>query len=135
MSGKTPRVWDEYVEDPEQPSKPVWLDQPEWFAWLELEQTRRFCYPVFDASVGYIVGVMTVRKERRERGGEYWVAYRRCGGKLRREYVGASWRVTGERLKQLAETFLVASKAVGTSGVEEGTGVSDKEKKGGARSR
>ena len=125
MSSRTPRVWDEYVEDPQEPAQQVWLDRPEWFEWLERERTRRFSYAVFDASVGYIVGFMTVRKERRERGGEYWVAYRRCGGKLRREYVGASWRMTGERLKQLAETFLAASKAVGTSGAEERTGASD----------
>ena len=109
MSSKTPRVWDEYVEDPEQPSTPVWLDRAEWFEWLELEGTRRVCYPVFDASVGYIVGLMTVRKERRERGGWYWIAYRRCQGKLRRVYLGASGGLTREKLEQVAQGFLAAS--------------------------
>ena len=109
MSSKTPRVWDEYVEDPEQPSRAVWLDRAEWFDWLELEGTRRFCYPVFDANVGYIVGFMTVRKERRERGGWYWIAYRRCQGKLRRVYLGASGGLTRERLEQVAQEFLAAS--------------------------
>lgn len=122
MSAKTPRVWDVFVEDPEHMEKSVWLDRPEWFLWLELESTRRFCYPVFDASVGYIVGFMTVRKERRERGGMYWVAYRRCQGKLRRVYLGASSRVTGEVLKQRALEFLAASKAEssGESGRDDG---------------
>ena len=78
--------------------------------WLELERTRRFSYPVFDASVGYIVGFMTVRKERRERGGKYWVAYRRCGGKLRRVYLGAGSCLTREMLERQAQRFLAASK-------------------------
>ena len=111
MSSKTPRVWDVYVEDPEQPSQAVWLDRAEWFEWLELERTRRFCYPVFDASVGYIVGFMTVRKERRERGGGYWIAYRRCVGKLRRVYLGASRGLTREKLEEVAKEFLAASRS------------------------
>ncbi len=111
MSAKTPRVWTVYVEDPAQPTAQVWLDRPEWFAWLELETTRRFCYPVFDAGVGYSVGFMTVRKERRARGGQYWVAYRRCQGQLRRVYLGASGRLTRALLEQLAQQFLAASKA------------------------
>ena len=94
MSAKTPRVWTVYVEDPAQPTEQIWLDRPEWFAWLERETTRRFCYPVVDAGVGYIVGFMTVRKEGRARGGQYWVAYRRCQGQLRRVYLGASVRLT-----------------------------------------
>jgi LuxR family transcriptional regulator, maltose regulon positive regulatory protein len=32
----------------------------------------------------------TARKERRQRGGEYWTAYRKIGGKLRRKYLGIS---------------------------------------------
>ena len=111
MSAKTPRVWTVYVEDPAQPTEQVWLDRPEWFAWLELPTTRRFCYPVFDADVGYIVGFMTVRKERRARGGQYWVAYRRCQGQLRRVYLGASARLTRAVLEQQAQKFLAASKA------------------------
>ena len=111
MSSKTPRVWNEYVEDPEQPSKPVWLDRVEWFEWLEQERTRCFSYAVFDASVGYIVGFMTVRKERRERGGGYWIAYRRCVGKLRRVYLGASRGLTREKLEEVAKEFLAASRS------------------------
>lgn len=32
----------------------------------------------------------TARKERRQRGGEYWTAYRKVNGKLRRKYLGTS---------------------------------------------
>lgn len=32
----------------------------------------------------------TARKERRQRGGEYWTAYRKINGKLKRKYLGAS---------------------------------------------
>ncbi len=111
MSRHTPRVWDTYVEDPQQPGQRVWLDRPEWWAWLEAPTTRSFCYPVFDASVGYIVGFMTVRKERRQRGGAYWIAYRRCQGRLRRAYLGASTQLTRACLEHQAQTFLVPKAA------------------------
>ncbi|HSH83165.1 MAG TPA: hypothetical protein VLA19_31925 [Herpetosiphonaceae bacterium] len=111
MSAKTPRVWTVYVEDPAQPTAQVWLDRPEWFTWLELATTRRFCYPVFDARMGYSVGFMTVRKEGRARGGQYWVAYRRCQGQVRRVYLGASARLTRAVLEQVAQQFLAASNA------------------------
>ena len=94
MSARTPQVWDEYVEDPQQPGQRVWLDRPGWVEWLDAATTRSFRYPVFDARVGYIVGFMTVRKERRKRGGQYWIAYRRCQGQVRRAYLGASRQLT-----------------------------------------
>ena len=112
MSTNTPRVWDTYVEDPAQPTEHVRLDTAAWFVWLEAETTRRFCYPVFDAGEGYIDGFMTVRKEGRERGGQYWVAYRRCGGHVQRVYLGASTRLTRARLEQEAQKLLAAKKAV-----------------------
>ena len=115
MSARTPRVWDTYVEDPQQPGQRVWLDRPEWWAWLEAPTTRGFRYPVFDAQVGYSVGFMTVRKERRERGGTYWIAYRRCQGQVRRVYLGASTRLTRACLEQQAQAFLAATAGPGTS--------------------
>ena len=116
MSDKTPRVWGEYLEDPEQPTERVYLDTPGWAEWLEAPTTRRFCYPVIDARAGYIDGFMTVRKERRARGGQYWIAYRRCQGRLRRVYLGASVRLTRESLERLAQMFLAATKGADTSG-------------------
>jgi hypothetical protein len=101
-----PRPASHWLEDPQQPGVRLRLDTPEWFAWLEKEEVRRFSYPVDDAEHGYIEGFMTVRKERRERGGEYWTAYRRTRGRLRKVYLGGSAAVTNGRLVAVAEQFL-----------------------------
>ena len=45
---------------------------------------------------------MTVRKERRQRGGAYWSAYRRQGRRLRKIYLGPSASVTEARLREVA---------------------------------
>jgi LuxR family maltose regulon positive regulatory protein len=111
MSAKTPRVWEHYVEDPQQSTQQVWLETPAWFRWLEVATTHSFTYPVFDPAVGYIVGFMTVRKERRQRGGAYWIAYRRCQGQVRRKYLGASRQLTRACLEQQAQAFLAANAA------------------------
>ena len=79
------------------------LNSPGWFAWLAAENTRRFAYAIFDRRLGYSVGFLTVRKERRQRGGGYWVAYRRVGGQLRKVYIGSNGAVTAERLQAIAE--------------------------------
>ena len=70
------------------------LDTPAWVAWLESAAAVSFAYPVFDPTRGYMVGVMTVRKERRRRGGAYWVAYRRQAGHLRKVYLGVAATIT-----------------------------------------
>ena len=101
-----PRPASHWLEDPQQPGVRIRLDTAEWFAWLEKPEVRRFSYPVDDAKQGYIVGFMTVRKERRERGGEYWTAYRRTGARLRKVYLGQSAAVTDGRLVAIAEQFL-----------------------------
>lgn len=105
MGAKTPRVWDWYVEDPQEPDAAIDLDTPAWFAWLEAATTQRFTYPVFDPRVGYIVGFMTVRKERRQRGGWYWSVYKRQGSRTQRVYLGGSTKVTRARLEAVAHTL------------------------------
>ena len=83
--------------------------------------TRSFAYPLFDRTAGWITGYMTVRKEGRARGGAYWVAYRRSGGRLRKIYLGRSAQVTGLRLAAVAAEFLQASvAAAGQSANERG---------------
>src|SRR5439155_1007661 len=77
-----------WVYDPAHPAEAIRLDTPAWLAWLDAATTTRFAYPVFDPAHGYIAGFMTVRKEQRQRGGTYWVAYRRCRGQLRKVYLG-----------------------------------------------
>ena len=106
MSAKTPRVWGTYVEHPHQPACRIPLDTPAWFNWLEAPTTSRFTYPMFDPRVGYIVGFMTVRKERRQRGGSYWTVYRRQAGRVRKVYLGRAAGVTNARLAEIARGFL-----------------------------
>jgi LuxR family maltose regulon positive regulatory protein len=102
MATKPPRISEQWVYDGELAEGSVQLDTPAWFGWLAAEGTTRFSYPLFDAQVGYIVGFMTVRKEKRQRGGHYWVAYRRLGGQLRKVYIGSSGAVTAQRLQAIA---------------------------------
>ena len=94
------RLYDTQTEAPS-----ICLDSPAWFAWLDAPTTTRFSYPLFNPSQGYIEGFMTARKEKRPRGGAYWSIYRRCQGRLRKVYVGASAAMTQARLDQIAAHF------------------------------
>ncbi len=85
---------------------PLALDSPSWFAWLEAPATRSFAYPVYDAAHGWIDSFLTVRKERRQRGGAYWTAYRHVGGRLRTVYLGRAATVTDARVRAIAATVL-----------------------------
>ncbi len=78
------------------------LDSAAWFAWLEAAVSVSFAYPILDTRAGWSVGSMTVRKERRQRGRQYWVAYRRHSGRLRKVYLGRSSQVTSARLAAVA---------------------------------
>src|SRR5437868_5939627 len=102
MARKLARISEQRVYDAGLAEGSVQLDTPAWYAWLAAETTTRFSYGLFDAQVGYIVGFMTVRKEQRQRGGCYWVAYRRLGGQVRRAYLGWSEAVTSQRLAAIA---------------------------------
>lgn len=102
MNTQLPRLSEEWVYDPEAPNGCVQLDSAAWFAWLEAVTTTRFSYGLYEREVGYIVGWITVRKERRQRGGSYWVAYRRVGGQVRKVYIGSSGAVTAVRLRTVA---------------------------------
>jgi len=110
MSAVTPKVWTDawssfaYLESP--CDGRVTLDTPAWVAWLESAAAVSFAYPVFDPARGYMVGVMTVRKECRRRGGAYWVAYRRQAGRLRKVYLGVSAAITRDCLERTACSFL-----------------------------
>ena len=102
MAANLPRISEQRVYDPIGPDGTVQLDTPAWFAWLAAATTTRFSYALYDRRVGYIVGFMTVRKERRQRGSDYWVAYRRVGGQLRKVYIGSGGAVTTQRLQAVA---------------------------------
>jgi LuxR family maltose regulon positive regulatory protein len=78
------------------------LDSQQWFAWLAAPENCCFAYALFNHAQGYIDGFMTVRKERRQRGGVYWTAYRRQGRRLRKIYLGPSAALTEARLIEVA---------------------------------
>jgi len=109
MSATTPTVSAHWVYDPAQPAAAIRLDTPAWVAWLDAVTTTRFAYPVYDPAHGYIAGLMTVRKEQRQRGGAYWVAYRRCQGRLCKVYLGRAATLTQARLDTTAHTFGLAN--------------------------
>ena len=119
MTGKIPRVarmrtygvdrgWRGELDDPGPGGTRLHVDSPAWFAWLAAPTTRTFSSPVYDAAHGYIDGYMTVRKEGRQRGGAYWVAYRRCHGRVRKVYLGATSRLTQACLERVAHALLSA---------------------------
>ena len=102
MAKTIPFVSDAILEDDNHVPAHIPLDTPEWFAWLDAPDTTRFSYALHNREMGYIYGFMTVRKERRQRGGVYWSVYRRRGRKLRKVYVGPSTALTLKRLEDIA---------------------------------
>jgi len=108
MSSKTPSVSSDRLYDPAHPSVVIPLDTPAWFAWLDAPTTTSFSYPLFNHHEGYIEGFMTVRKERRARGGAYWSIYRRRRGVVHRIYLGRSSAVTCARLQTIADALFAA---------------------------
>ncbi len=118
MSGKTPYMADGRLYDPRQPATNIRVDTPAWFAWLEAATTHSFSYPLEDRSVGYVIGVMTVRKERRQRGGTYWVVYRRAAGQVQKIYLGRSASITHARLAAVARGLLTAQRSADGTGAD-----------------
>ena len=69
------------------------VGSPAWFAWLDTATTFYFEAPT---------GTFTARREHRQRGGSYWIAYRRCSGILHRSHLGKAHCLTPARLEQVA---------------------------------
>jgi hypothetical protein len=61
------------------------VGSPAWFAWLDTASTFYF---------EGTTGTFTAHRERRQRGGLYWVAYRRRSGILRRSHLGKAHQLT-----------------------------------------
>ena len=106
MRMTTLQVWDDRWEEGARLETGLWLDTPAWLAWLTDPATMSFCYPVYNPAQGYVEGWMTVRKERRARGGTYWTVYWRVRGRLRKVYLGPATAVTAARLRVIAATWL-----------------------------
>ena len=75
-------------------ARPILLDTPAWFAWLETAD--RFCF-----SSQHHAYRFTARKEKR-RGHCYWYAYMKNASKLHNIYLGKSERLTLTHLEQVA---------------------------------
>src|ERR687894_2162479 len=96
MTRRIPQVTDGvlHVLDPSGGPE-IAVASPSWVAWLTDPATRSFSFQ--SPSCRY-----TARKEHRSRGGEYWVAYRKRGGKLHKTYLGKAGDVTLARMEDVA---------------------------------
>src|ERR687897_326865 len=74
------------------------VGSPAWFAWLADDAARSF-------SFRSPAGAYTARKERRQRGGAYWVAYRTASGRQHKVYLGRAEDLTPDRLTEAATTL------------------------------
>src|SRR5215203_4684705 len=96
MARRIPLVTAEGLRVLEPPGGPrITVDSPGWAAWLRDPATRSFSFRGSS-------GMFTARKERRSGGAEYWSAYRKRGGKLRKVYLGKAEKVTLARLEDAA---------------------------------
>jgi LuxR family maltose regulon positive regulatory protein len=89
----------------------VAVGSPAWFEWLADDSARAF-------SFRSPAGDYTARKERRQRGGAYWVAYRTAAGRQYKKYLGMVADLTPEHLADAAATLAerVADAAATPSG-------------------
>jgi LuxR family transcriptional regulator, maltose regulon positive regulatory protein len=69
------------------------VGSPDWFSWLAQAPSFSYHSPT---------GTFTARKERFQRGGWYWKAYRKFRGKLRSAYLGLPDHLTAGRLEEAA---------------------------------
>lgn len=91
MSWKTPCVSGDVLHEP-LTGATIIVESRAWYAWLEDEA---HCGFHFDDPLGSF----TARKERKQRGQQYWIAYRQLHGKLFKVYLGKSDTLTLARLR------------------------------------
>jgi LuxR family maltose regulon positive regulatory protein len=86
-----------------------------WFAWLADDAARSF-------SFRSPAGAYTARKERRQRGSAYWVAYRTAAGRQHKVYLGKADELTPERLAEAAATLAVRITQAAPGRLNQGAG-------------
>ncbi|HNP87873.1 MAG: hypothetical protein JST60_17595 [Chloroflexi bacterium SZAS-1] len=101
MSFKTPSVLSGLLYQAS--TAPIEIDTPAWFAWLANDAHHSFHFTHAD-------GDFTARKERKQRGQWYWVAYRQAHCKLHKAYLGKSETLNAARLHAVAQTLARACK-------------------------
>ncbi len=72
------------------------IEDPAWFAWLDAVSSFAFHGQS---------GSFTARKETKQRGAEYWYAYRKREGTLAKKYLGKTADLTFARLEDVAGTL------------------------------
>ena len=80
-----------------------------WFEWLTKENTRSFAFEGFQ-------GHFTARKENKQRGSEYWYAYRWQNGKTTKAYLGTSDKLTKSRLNEIAVRLSMQKRSLSLAG-------------------
>jgi hypothetical protein len=97
MAATTPQVKQNICTDPNKPLYPaIEVGSEFWFSWLREPDVKSFH---FESDRGKF----TARKEERATStNEYWYAYRKLQGKLRKVYMGAMDEITSERLEEVA---------------------------------
>ena len=97
MARTTPCVRDAtlILAAPAEAGHTILVGSPDWYSWLSESAHRSFAF----ASV---LGTFTARKERKQQGGWYWVAYRQVQGELYKTYLGKSEHLSLVRLLSAA---------------------------------
>ena len=97
MKSSTPQVRGNICTDPNKPlSSAIEVDSEFWFSWLREPEVKSFNFENDQ-------GKFTARKEERATStNDYWYAYRKFQGKLRKVYLGSMDELTSERLNQVA---------------------------------
>ncbi len=97
MARKTPHACAGVLHDSSS-NTTIHLDSPAWYAWLIHETHRSFHFT-------HPSGGFTARKESKQRGHTYWVAYRQVRTKLYKAYLGKSEELTEARLRTVSEVL------------------------------
>lgn len=94
----TPKIISGYLYTEDILSSGTIVGSPAWFTWLETAVSFYF---------EGRTGTFSAHREHQQRGGTYWIAYRRQHGCLSRSYLGKSDQLTLDRLVNTAALLSV----------------------------
>jgi hypothetical protein len=97
MAWKTPTVSEGVLRVPLE-AITIPIGSPTWYTWLADDAHCSFHF-------SHLSGEFTARKERKQRGQHYWIAYRHAHGKLHKAYLGKPEVLTEDRLCATAQTL------------------------------
>jgi LuxR family maltose regulon positive regulatory protein len=103
MAWKTPLVEAGLLREPASASI-IPLDSAEWFDWVADERHCSFHFRHAD-------GEFTARKESKQRGSSYWIAYRQVHNKLYKRYLGKPDTLTAAHMLEVATEIAQACPA------------------------